>query len=52
MFPTIAFVLGIKIEFPQAPAGRPFETCPEYEEWKLIFYKAGYTPYTPYSPGD
>ena len=31
----------------QAPAGRLFETCPEYNHWKATFRRAGYNPYNP-----
>ena len=37
----------IAIECSQAPADRVFETCPEYEKWKKIFHRAGYTPHDP-----
>jgi len=30
-----------------APAGRLFETCPEYNQWKAIFHTAGYIPHSP-----
>ena len=37
----------IDIESTQAPAGRRFETCPEYNQWKAVFYTAGYIPHNP-----
>ena len=36
-----------KQNFTQVPAGRLFERCPEYEQWKAVFYKAGYAPHNP-----